>query len=129
MSDVNRWDAPITEADDLYDRARQQWGDDAQLAKLAEEAAELSAVASRALNGQADPDTFLEELVDTRLMIEQFAYTYSPERIDPAVDDAVGDLEDRLDRFDGQELVTDGGTETGNYSSDTERFAGWSAWR
>ncbi|WP_135363418.1 nucleoside triphosphate pyrophosphohydrolase family protein [Halosimplex halophilum] len=83
--------------DDLYERAAEAWGEDAQLTKAAEEFAELAAVVNRAQNGQADHMDIIEELVDARLMLEQLEFQLDDATVGLAFDQAVADLEDRLE--------------------------------
>lgn len=91
-----KWDDAIHDAEDLYKSADMRWGGDAQMAKAAEEFSELSAECARDLNGQADPEEFLEEIVDARLMMEQIAQHITDDALEAAVDEALGDLERRV---------------------------------
>ncbi|MBK5145973.1 hypothetical protein I2494_20090 [Budviciaceae bacterium BWR-B9] len=56
---------------ELYRKALQRYGADAQLAKLAEEASELSAAVIRNLLCQGDERAMAEEIADIEIMIEQ----------------------------------------------------------
>nr|HAF4309184.1 hypothetical protein [Salmonella enterica] len=56
----------------IYRTALRKWGPEKQVAKLAEEAAELSAVAARSLTSCCDEAVLAEEMADVEIMIEQF---------------------------------------------------------
>ncbi|WJY16788.1 hypothetical protein PCO82_09250 [Pectobacteriaceae bacterium CE90] len=56
----------------LYRMALKQFGPDSQALKLIKEAAELSASASRNLNGLDNEVDLTEEMADVEIMIEQF---------------------------------------------------------
>lgn len=114
--------------EDLYRRAREEWGTDAQLTKAAEEFAEVAATINRLQNEQASRDDVLEELVDAQLMLEQLQLEYRDAEYQAALEEAIVDLEDRLDRYGGREVRADGGHSV----SGTDRFdpllsgVGWS---
>ncbi len=55
----------------LFKAATIKWGYDRQLCKLAEEASELSAAASRVINHCGDERSLAEEAADVEIMIEQ----------------------------------------------------------
>lgn len=94
------WDERVHAEEDLYRDASIKWGDEAQMAKAAEELAELSAVCARDLNGQADQQHFLEELVDARIMIEQLAQHITNEALEEMVDEKMEQLAERVDGGD-----------------------------
>ncbi|EOX0858181.1 hypothetical protein ACO68Y_000602 [Escherichia coli] len=56
----------------IYRAALHKWGPEKQLAKLAEEAAELSAATARGLTGFCDEAVLADEMADVEIMIEQF---------------------------------------------------------
>ncbi|QST27755.1 hypothetical protein JRC42_19655 [Escherichia albertii] len=56
----------------IYRAALCKWGPEKQLAKLAEEAAELSAAAARNLTGCGNEAALANEIADVEIMIEQF---------------------------------------------------------
>jgi hypothetical protein len=67
----------------VYHQAIVKWGRPAQVAMLAEEAAELAAVALQFLRGRDDDDgimRLIDELADTRIMIEQIEYMLTMRR-------------------------------------------------
>lgn len=73
-----------------------RWGQQAQMAKAAEEFSELAAVCARDLNNQADLQNLLEELVDARLMIEQLAQHMTGEVLEDTADEKISQLDERL---------------------------------
>ena len=75
-----------------------RWGGDAQMAKAAEEFSELSAECARELNGQADREEFLEELVDARIMLEQLAWHITDDALEETIEGTLDQLADRLGR-------------------------------
>lgn len=96
MSDSTDWDRCLHDAEDAYREAAMRWGGDAQMAKAAEEFSELSAACSRDLNGQADPEAFLEEFIDARIMMEQLAQHITDEALQEAAREGLEDLDERL---------------------------------
>jgi hypothetical protein len=100
--DTERWDSRIHTAEDLFHTASLRWGGDAQMAKAAEEFSELAAVCARDLNGQADRQQFLEELVDARIMIEQLAEQITDDALEETVDEKLCQLDERLHFGDSQ---------------------------
>ncbi|ECA8970994.1 hypothetical protein ETB55_11650 [Salmonella enterica subsp. enterica serovar Omuna] len=56
----------------IYRAALRKWGPEKQLAKLAEEAAELSATAARSLTSCCEEATLADEMADVEIMLEQF---------------------------------------------------------
>lgn len=86
----------IDRRDKLYRQASLRWGNDAQLAKAAEECSEFAAVCNRSINGQADMEQFLEELVDAQIMLDQMKTHITDDAFETAMDDALDDLERRL---------------------------------
>lgn len=91
------WDWRFHGSEKLYTRASMQWGGDAQMAKASEEFSELAAVCARDLNGQADQQELLEELVDARLMMEQIAQHITDEALDEMVEEKLEQLKQRLE--------------------------------
>lgn len=98
MTQDNDWDRRIHDAEDQYSRAAMRWGSEAQMAKASEEFSELAAVCARDLNGQADGEDLLQELVDARIMMEQIAWHITDEALDDMAREKVEQLENRLKR-------------------------------
>lgn len=96
MSPDEHWDDRVHDAEDLYTEASIRWGGDAQMAKAAEEFAELAAECVRDWNGQSHPDDLLEELVDARIMMEQVAQHITDEALREAVNEGLADLAERV---------------------------------
>lgn len=88
--------APSEDREALYARAQMAWGHDAQMAKAAEEFAELAAAVNRAMNGQADARELLEEMADAKLMLEQLETDFTDEAVEEAFQEKVAALEARL---------------------------------
>jgi len=82
--------------EDLYAKAQIAWGHDAQLAKAAEEFAELAAVVSRWQNDQATTEEILDEMADARVMLEQLETDFNDDAVDEAFQQKIEALRDRL---------------------------------
>lgn len=81
----------------LYRLALKQFGPDAQALKLIEEAAELSAAASRNLNGLGNEVDLAEEMADVEIMIEQFKLNGMDKLIELAKHNKLKRLAERLE--------------------------------
>jgi NTP pyrophosphatase (non-canonical NTP hydrolase) len=92
-----------TEYGDLYSRAQIAWGRDAQLAKAAEEFAELAAEVNRLQNDQTTADRLLEEMADARIMLEQLETDFTDDAVERAYQDKLAQLDDRLPNTGGDE--------------------------
>jgi hypothetical protein len=103
-----RWDDRVHDAEDIYRAASMSWGSDAQMAKAAEEFAELSAVCARDINRQADKEQLLAELIDARIMIEQIAQHITDGALEEMADEKLTQLDDRLEEH-GRYLSSSGG--------------------
>jgi len=90
------WDEAIHDATDLYRDANIEWGHDAQTAKAAEEFSEFAAVCARDLNGQAEFEEFLRELIGARLMMEQMVQQISDDALRQKADKQLKELEERI---------------------------------
>jgi len=110
MAMSERWDDDVHDATDLYRAAARSWSNDAQMAKAAEEFAELAAVCARDLNRQADQQQMLEELVDARIMMEQIAQHITDEALEDMTDEKLAQLDERLKEH-GRPLSSSGGGE------------------
>ncbi|MCB7134790.1 hypothetical protein LE270_22525 [Salmonella enterica subsp. enterica serovar Hillegersberg] len=86
----------------IYRTALRKWGPEKQLAKLAEEAAELSAAAARSLTGCGGETALAEEMADVEIMLEQFRQNGMDKLIDFWKAKKLARLAERL------EVVTDG---------------------
>ncbi|ENO0459663.1 hypothetical protein ACAK56_003702 [Salmonella enterica] len=86
----------------LYRTALRKWGPEKQLAKLAEEAAELSAVAARSLTSYCDEAALADEMADVEIMIERFRQNGMDKLIDFRKTKKLARLAERLG------VVTDG---------------------
>jgi hypothetical protein len=93
-----RWDARI-ERSELRKRTTRAWGPDAQKNKAAEECSELAAALNRDLNGQQDHDELLKEFIDARVMLWQLTLMFTEEELEAALDEALDDLEHRLEVY------------------------------
>ncbi|MFI8017649.1 hypothetical protein ACIF2R_01560 [Serratia marcescens] len=81
---------------ELYAEAMRQYGYDAQLCKLAEEASELSAEACRALNHCTLERRLAGEIADVEILIAQFRQTGMVALIDARKAEKLQRLADRL---------------------------------
>lgn len=88
---------PIHNRFTLYCLALKQFGPDAQALKLIEEAAELSAAASRNLNGLGNEVDLAEEMADVEIMIEQFKLNGMDKLIELAKHNKLKRLAERLE--------------------------------
>jgi hypothetical protein len=84
-----------TEREELYEKAELLWGRDAQLAKAAEEFAELSAAVNRLQNDQATIEEVISEIADGKIMLEQLERDFSDEAIDEAFQRKLNALKSR----------------------------------
>lgn len=91
---------------DLYRKAIDKWGVDAQLDMLAEECAELIHARMRLLRAEAPAragvleaamDHFVEELADVEIVVEQARLIVGPERVDEAKQRKLERLEKMLE--------------------------------
>ncbi|MEC5319001.1 hypothetical protein VSX61_08635 [Brenneria populi subsp. brevivirga] len=94
---------PIHNRSTLYRIALKQFGPDSQALKLIEEAAELSAAASRNLNCLGSEIDLAEEMADVEIMIEQFRLNGMDKLIELAKHNKLKRLAERL----GVEYVSD----------------------
>jgi NTP pyrophosphatase (non-canonical NTP hydrolase) len=90
---------------DLYARAQIAWGRDAQLAKAAEEFAELAAEVNRVQNDQTTANRLLEEMADARIMLEQLETDFTDEAVDDVYERKLEELEERLPNTGGESDV------------------------
>lgn len=92
------WDDAVhaDRATELFVDAEYAWGDDAQIAKAAEECAELAAELNRAQNGQGSHEDLVQELIDVRIMLEQLTYWLDVDELERELADGLDDLDDRL---------------------------------
>lgn len=89
--------------DDLYAKAQIAWGRDAQLAKAAEEFAELAAEVNRIQNDQSSADALLDEMADARIMLEQLETDFTDEAVEERYEEKIAALEERLPNVGGVE--------------------------
>lgn len=80
----------------IYRTALRKWGPEKQLAKLAEEAAELSAAAARSLTGYCGEADLADEMADVEIMIEQFRLNGMDKLIDYRKTKKLARLAERL---------------------------------
>lgn len=97
-SKSGRWDEALQESD-LRHQAQDSWGDVAQLNKASEELSELTAALNRLQNGQQSRDDLLEEFIDAKLMMWQLELRFSDRELEDALDEALDDLEHRLEVY------------------------------
>jgi len=107
------WDDAVRgeEAVEAYEHAIEQWGEDAQLNKAAEEASELSGAINRLLNPVSDRDEgVIEEIIDARLSLEIITTLYDDEELSHRMAEQVADFRRRVEKDspDGFRLDADG---------------------
>ena len=92
------WDCGNTlgEPAELYERALEHWGANAQLDKTIEECAELIQAISRLINGQAEEADVVEEIADVDNMLGQLPHVFGHERVAEARRQERDRLDDRL---------------------------------
>jgi len=81
---------------DLYAHAQVAWGREAQLAKAAEEFAELAAEVNRLQNEQTTLDRLISEMADARLMLEQLETDFTDEAVEREYEKKLSQLQERL---------------------------------
>lgn len=95
------WDDAVRaeEAVEAYEQAVEQWGEDAQLNKAAEEASELSGAINRLLNPVSERDEGVaEEIIDARLSLEIIATLYDDEELSHRMEEQVADFRRRVEK-------------------------------
>jgi len=92
-------------SEDLYAKAQIAWGRDAQLAKAAEEFAELSAEVNRLQNEQTTLNRLLEEMADARIMLEQLETDFTDEAVEQVYQAKLDQLDERLPNTGGESDV------------------------
>lgn len=90
-------------SEDLYAKAQIAWGRDAQLAKAAEEFAELAAEVNRLQNEQTTLNRLLEEMADARIMLEQLETDFTNEAVEGVYQKKLAQLDDRLPNTGGSD--------------------------
>ncbi|MFP4218436.1 MAG: hypothetical protein ACLFR6_06320 [Salinarchaeum sp.] len=86
----------VADREDLYAKAQIRWTHEAQLAKAAEEFAELAAVVSRWQNDQTTAEEILDEMADAKIMLEQLETVFTDEAVDTAFNRKLTELKNRL---------------------------------
>jgi len=88
VSDTDRWE--------LYEKAIETWGEQAQIDVLGEECSELSAEMSRVMRGRTDEEELAEEIADVEIMIEQMRRMLDESTIEKAKVQKLKRLRSRL---------------------------------
>lgn len=66
----------------IYKKALEKWGKEAQINMVYEEAGELITAISQFIRGRVDINDVIDEIVDIKLMIEQFCFMYNIKKED-----------------------------------------------
>lgn len=81
---------------DLYVRAINKWGVEAQCDQAVEECAELIASLKHLKRGKVSEDELIDELADVYLMLGQLIYMFGEDKLNAAVDRKIVKLEKLL---------------------------------
>ncbi len=80
----------------LYIKASEKWGENAQIIVAIEELSELSVQLAKILNGKNDGyDNLIDELADVRIMVEQIELNFGVSSI------VENRMEEKLNRLEG----------------------------
>lgn len=81
---------------DLYVRAINKWGVEAQCDQAVEECAELIASLKHLKRGKVSEDELIDEIADVYLMLGQLIYMFGEDKLNTAVDRKIVKLEKLL---------------------------------
>lgn len=72
-------------SEELYQRALEKWGEEAQIDKSMEESAELIAALAKRMNGFATEQDVIDEIADMSVMVKQLRLMFGPDEVDAQV--------------------------------------------
>lgn len=78
---------------EIYRKAIDKWGEQAQFGQAIEECAELIATLQHYARGKVDRKDVLRELADVYLMVGQLQYMFGEDELSKAVEEKVAKLE------------------------------------
>ena len=84
----------------IYARAIDKWGVEAQCDQAVEECAELIATLKHFRRGKVDHDALIDELADVYLMVGQLTYMFGEEKLNAAIEKKILKLEKLLAKSD-----------------------------
>ena len=85
---------------ELYKKALEKWGENAQINMLYEECGELIAAVAQFSRGRTSHHDVMTELADVSIMVEQLATLMSYEDFEAEKDRKLNRLKDRLEKHE-----------------------------
>lgn len=82
---------------EIFERALDTWGEQAQMDMAVEECAELQAELARYWRGRSDEEDIIEEVADVAIMVRQLSLIFGPDRVHDEAMRKIERLETRLD--------------------------------